>query len=170
MSRLLPVALAAVTLMPLAAAAATPETIVRGFFRDVRSGAWPDRASRYFAPLVIAHQVTSEGETRVVCTPSAYAAHVREFLDLFGEFQLDLVEVIAADDRVYVRWRQTGRHLASLDGEAPTGEPLTDVASAVYRVRKGRIVEYWIQSDRKGLELQVQRAAAQRASQPEAGS
>lgn len=55
-------------------------------------------------------------------------------------------------------WVQRGRHLASLEGETPTGAPVTDIASAVYRVRDGRIVEYWIQADRKGLEIQVRRA------------
>ncbi|MBJ7411849.1 MAG: ester cyclase [Phenylobacterium sp.] len=164
MTRLATVAVAAATLLPLPAAAQTPESVVRGFFRDVRSGARPEWADHYFAPLVTAHQVTSEGETQVIRTPGAYASHVREFLDLFGEFRLELVEVLASGDRVYVRWRQTGRHLASLDGEVPTGAHLVDLASAVYRVRRGRIVEYWIQSDRKGLELQVGQAVARRAA------
>lgn len=164
MTRLATLAAAVATLMPLPAAAHTPESVVRGFFRDVRSGAHPERADHYFAPLVTAHQVTSEGETRVIRTPGAYATHVREFLDLFGEFRLELVEVLASGDMVYVRWRQTGRHLASLEGEAPTGAPLVDIASAVYRVRCGRIVEYWIQSDRKGLDLQVRQAVARRAA------
>lgn len=164
MSRILPIAVAAATILPTTAAAQSPEAVVRGFFRDVRSGAHPEWADHYFAPLVTAHQVTSEGESQVVRTPAAYAAHVREFLDLFGEFRLELVEVIAARNMVFVRWRQTGRHLVSLEGEAPTGVPLVDISSAVYRVRNGRIVEYWIQNDRKGLELQVQRAVARQGA------
>lgn len=137
-----------------------PEAVVRAFFREVRSGAHPERAALYMAPRVVAHQVASEGLADVVRTPREYALHVREFLDLFGEFDLEIVETLAAEDKVFVRWIQRGRHLASLDGEAPTGAPLVDIASAVYRVRGGRIVEYWIQADRKGLEIQVQRAAA----------
>lgn len=164
MTRLAPVAVATVTPLPAPASSQTPESVVRGFFRDVRSGAHPDWADHYFAPLVTAHQVTSEGESRVIRTPGAYATHVRKFLDLFGEFRLELVDVLASDDKVYVRWRQTGRHLVSLGGEAPTGAPLVDIASAVYRVRRGRIVEYWIRSDRKGLEIQVGRAVADRSA------
>ncbi len=134
-----------------------PVDVVRGFLGDVRSGRDPDAVSRYFAPKVKAHQVTSEGESTVVRTPIEYANHVREFIDLFGRFDFKVVETLAQGDRVYVRWQQTGRHLGSFGGERPTGVPLTDISSAVYRVERGRIVEYWIQTDRKGLELQLER-------------
>jgi predicted ester cyclase len=146
-------------LTPFPAAAASPESVVRGFLQDVRSGRHPEFADQYLAAEVLAHQVTSEGESVVARTPANYEAHVRDFLALFGAFRFEVTELIAADDRVYVRWRQEGRHLASFDGEPPTGAPLVDIASAVYRVRGGRIVEYWIQSDRAGLQAQLDRAA-----------
>ena len=131
------------------------ETVVRGFLADVRSGDHPDRADRYFAPSVTAHQVVSEGEFVVMRSPENYAEHIREFLTLYGRFQFQVTELIASGDRVYVRWRQTGRHLQSVAGEPPSGQPLIDVSSAVYRVEDGRIVEYWIQSDRAGMDLQL---------------
>jgi predicted ester cyclase len=136
-----------------------PATVVQGFLDQVRSGRNPDAAARYFAPKVEAHQVTSEGETTVVRTPAEYAAHVREFIALFGKFDFQVVERLAQGARVYVRWRQTGRHLGSIRGEAPTAKTLVDISSAVYRVEGGRIVEYWIQTDRKGLDLQLAKAA-----------
>ena len=126
-----------------AAPAGSPELTVRQFMEMVRSGRDPDAASRYFAPVVQAHQVTSEGETTVARTPAEYAGHVR----------------IAQGDRVYVRWRQQGSHRGSIGDESPTGAPLTEIGSAVYRVVDGRIVETWIQLDRKGLEVQLERAA-----------
>lgn len=138
-----------------------PAGVVRGFLDEVRSGRDPDAVERYFAPRVSAHQVTSEGETTVLRTPADYAAHVREFLALFGRYRFDLEEMIAQGDRVHVRWRQQGHHQASLAGETPTGAPLIEISSAVYRVSDGRIVEYWIQTDRKGLEAQLEKAAAQ---------
>ena len=138
-----------------------PAGVVRGFLDEVRTGRDPDAAARYFAPRVSAHQVTSEGETTVLRTPADYAAHVREFLALFGRYRFSVEEMIAQGDRVYVRWRQQGHHRASLRGEAPTGAPLTEISSAVYRVSDGRIVEYWIQTDRKGLEVQLEKGASQ---------
>jgi predicted ester cyclase len=47
-----------------------------------------------------------------------------------------------------------------VDGFAPTGLPVEELASAVYRVERGRIVEYWIQVDRTGTEAQLRRNAA----------
>jgi predicted ester cyclase len=141
-----------------AAPASSPELTVRQFMEVVRSGRDPDAAPSYFAPVVQAHQVTSEGETTVARTPAVYAEHVRGFKDAFGDYRFDIEELIAQGDRVYVRWRQQGRHRGSILGEAPTGATLTEIGSAVYRVVDGRIVEYWIQLDRKGLEVQLERA------------
>jgi predicted ester cyclase len=151
-------------LAPFPAVAAAPEAVVRGFLQDVRSGRHPELADQYLAPTVLAHQVTSEGESVVERTPANYEAHVHEFLTLFGAYRFEVTELLASGDRVYVRWRQEGRHLASFDGERPTGAPLVDISSAVYRVRGGKIVEYWIQTDRAGLQAQLQRAA--RGGQP----
>jgi predicted ester cyclase len=134
---------------------ADAETVVRGFLRDVRAGRDPDAASRYFAESVAAHQVQSEGVTTVQRTPREYATHVREFLATYGNYTFEIEELIAVGDRVFVRWKQTGRHLRSINGETPSGRPLIELASVVYRVAGGRIVEYWIQIDRKGLELQL---------------
>lgn len=135
-----------------------PATIVRGFMDEVRSGRDPDAAARYFAARVAAHQMIAEGGATVYRTPADYAAHVREFLALFGRFDFKVEELVAQGDKVYVRWRQRGHHVGSFDGETPTGAPLVEVSSAVYRVEGGRIVEYWIQTDRKGLEIQLEQA------------
>ncbi len=159
-----PFELAAALLLPLAcmtgvaAAAAGPtdaETVVRGFLHDVRAGRDPAAVTRYFAETVAAHQIQSEGVTTVRRTPGEYAAHVREFLAIFGAYKFEIEDLIAAGDRVFVRWRQIGRHMGSIDGETPSGRTLVELTSAVYRVDGGRIVEYWIQTDRKGLELQL---------------
>ena len=141
--------------MPVASSPADAETVVRGFLRDVRAGRDPDAASKYFAPTVAAHQIQSEGVSTVQRTPGEYAAHVREFLATYGAYTFEIEELIAAGDRVFVRWRQTGRHLVSIASEPPSGRQLVELTSAVYRVSGGRIVEYWIQTDRKGLELQL---------------
>jgi predicted ester cyclase len=139
---------------------ARPIAVVQGFLNEVRSGRDPDAVVRYFAPKVQAHQITSEGETTVIRTPQEYAAHVREFLTTYGRFSFRVEDMIAQDDRVFVRWRQEGRHIGSVDGARPTGGKVTEITTAVYRVSGGRITEYWIQSDRKGLEVQLQRLAA----------
>jgi predicted ester cyclase len=142
---------------------AAPADVVTEFFAVVRSGRAPDRAAEFMASTVLAHQLNAEEELTVVRTPAEYAAHVREMLATYGDFRLETTELMAQGDRVYVRWRQTGVHRSLIDGWAPTGRPLTELASAVYRVQGGKIVEYWIQIDRQGLRLQLERDAMRRS-------
>ncbi|MEK4433837.1 ester cyclase [Paenibacillus sp. FSL K6-2862] len=135
----------------------TPEQIVRAFFEEVRSGLNLDYADTLMAEQVLAHQVVSEEEVTVNRTPSEYADHVREMIQAYGEFSLEIQELIAQGDKVYVRWRQEGIHIGEVDGYAPTHRPVIEIASAVYRVENERIAEYWIQIDRLGIEKQLER-------------
>jgi predicted ester cyclase len=140
---------------PLMSFSQTSETIVREFLSNVRSGLHPDHAKLYMADTVLAHQVTSESPTTVKRTPENYSKHVREFLRLFGTYQFEITELIASKEKVYVRWKQIGRHLAEIDGYPPTQLPLVEYTSAVYRIHNEKIVEYWIQTDRLGFDLQL---------------
>lgn len=137
----------------------TPTEIVQQFFNQVRSGKQPDAAIQYMAEQVLAHQMTAENETTVGRTPANYADHVREMIAAYGDFHLEVQELIAQDDRVYVRWKQTGTHIGEVDGFPPTGQTIIEIASAVYRIENERIVEYWIQIDREGIRQQLQRNA-----------
>lgn len=133
--------------------------VVRAFFNEVRSGQHLERAADYLAPLVRAHQVRADSPHTIERTPMEYAEHVREMRAVFGDFALELQECVGQGDRVYLRWRQSGVHCGPIAGYLPTGRPLVEVASAVYRVADGRIVEYWIQVDQQGLLSQLARAA-----------
>jgi len=137
-----------------------PYEVVSQFFEKVRSGLEPDTAHQYMAEQVLAHQMTAENVTTVHRTPGNYADHVREMIEAYGTFTLEVQEMISQEDRVYVRWKQTGTHVGQVDGFAPTGKPIIEIASAVYRVDQGKIVEYWIQIDREGIRVQLERNAS----------
>lgn len=136
--------------------AVTPKALVRSFLQEVRSGLAPERASDYLAPKVLAHQLNGEKETVLERSPANYAEHVREFKEIWGEFELQVTDLIAEDDKVYARWRQTGCHQGAFDQHPPSGRKVVEIASAVYRVADGKIAEYWIQVDRQGVEAQLQ--------------
>jgi predicted ester cyclase len=134
--------------------------IVRSFLTDVRSGKYPDRAADYMADTILAHQMNSENPVTVKRTPANYTAHVKEFIQLFGEFSFKVTELLADGNKVYARWIQHGKHLGQLDQYKPTGKTLIEYTSAVYLVENGKITEYWLQSDRKGFEEQLKEQAA----------
>ncbi len=93
----------------------------------------------------------------MIRTPSDYADHVREMIEAYGEFSLEILELLTQGDKVYVRWRQTGTHVGEVDGYSPTNLPVIEIASAVYRVENERITAYWIQIDRSGIEKKLER-------------
>jgi len=157
LARLAALTLAGSATTPRGAPSPTPEQLVRGFFEVVRSGRDPERAAEFLAPQVAAHQMNAEDERVVVRSPAEYGVHVHEMQAAYGPFALEITELIAQGDRVYVRWRQRGTHLGEIEGYPATGKPLVEIGSAVYRVAAGRIVEYWIQLDREGLRQQLQR-------------
>jgi predicted ester cyclase len=135
--------------------------IVKALLEEVRSGKFPERAALYMAETVLAHQMNAENQTTVQRTPATYASHVREFLAQYGTYTFEITELLAEGDKVYARWKQTGTHLATIDGYPATGQPLVEVASAVYRVVNGKVVEYWIQIDRHGLNEQLRKNATE---------
>lgn len=134
--------------------------VVHQFLLQVRSGLHPDRADRFMADRVRAHQVVSEAPVVVERTPQQYTEHVQEMLEAYGAFTLSVDELLADGDRVYARWIQVGHHIGAVDQYPPTGTQITAVTSAVYRVVDGLIVEYWIQIDRQGITTQLERATA----------
>ncbi|MGL4175493.1 MAG: ester cyclase [Dermatophilaceae bacterium] len=134
----------------------TPKRLVLEFVEQVRGGVDLDRAHLLLAPTVLAHQVISEAEQTVPRTPQEYVEHVQEMQQTYGAFAVEVLECLAEDDKVYVRWCQTGRHIGAAEGLPPTGQPVREVTSAVYRVRDGRIVEYWLQKDRAGVRAQLE--------------
>ncbi|MEU9509766.1 ester cyclase [Micromonospora sp. NPDC048170] len=132
-----------------------PVSVVREFLQVVRSGADPGQADRLMAPAVIAHQVQAEDAATITRTPQEYAEHVEEILTSYGPFRLEIDELFGAGDKVYARWTQNGVHVGNVDGLPPTGRPVIQVTSCVYRVADGKIAEYWIQIDRWGLRAQL---------------
>lgn len=133
----------------------SPKEVVRLFLDEVRSGRFPEKAHVYMADTVIAHQINSENPVSIQRTPENYAEHVRDFLRMFGQFDFKVTELLAEDNKVYARWVQTGKHLEEMNGVKPTGKPLIEFTSAVYRIENGKIVEYWLQNDRLGMEMQL---------------
>ncbi|PGL31399.1 polyketide cyclase [Bacillus cereus] len=134
----------------------TPEQIVRKFFEEVRSGKNPDYSNQLMAEKVLAHQIVSEEEQTVCRTPEDYAEHVREMIEVYGDFSLEIQEFLVQGSKVYVRWKQVGIHLGEIDGYQPTGLPIIQMASAVYRIEDEKIAEYWIQIDRSGIQNQFE--------------
>ena len=135
--------------------AAVTRRVVADFLEHVRSGRDLDRVHDLMAPRVLAHQVCSEDEVTIERSPADYAEHVREMRQTWGDFSLTVNEFLVDGARAYVRLTQTGRHLAEVDGHAPTGREVRQINSVVYHVEGGVITQYWMQIDRAGVTFQL---------------
>jgi len=124
--------------------------VVAEFLGQVRITGDPDAAAAVMAPVVRCHQMNSEAPATIERTPADYAEHVREMLADFDRVEYVVTELLSENDHVYVRWQQTGHVLR--------GQALVELGSAVYRVSRGCIAEYWIQLDRHGLLAQINEA------------
>ncbi|NCD72555.1 Rid family detoxifying hydrolase [Mucilaginibacter agri] len=145
------------------------EKTVRDFLEIVRSGKAPQRAGEFLADSAKAHQLNAEHPETIVRGPENYAQHVADFRSAYGHYQFNIDELFANGDKVYARWQQTGTQIADVDGFKATGLPVTVYINAVFKVANGKIVEYWVMTDRKGVDLQLQaneKLKAKQAVQP----
>ncbi len=54
-----------------------------------------------------------------------------------------LEDIIAERDRVVVRWKSTGTHMAEFLGVPPTGKTYTIPGIDIHRIRDGKLAEHW---------------------------
>jgi steroid delta-isomerase-like uncharacterized protein len=71
------------------------------------------------------------------------------------DFTMDVHEVVAEGDIVVIRWSSTGTHTGDFSGMPPTGRVGTLYAISMVRMKDGRIVEGWQETDRLGLAQQL---------------
>jgi predicted ester cyclase len=73
------------------------------------------------------------------------------FRAAFSDWHMELVDLIAEDDKVVGRFRCWGTHTGPWLGNAPTGRRFEQVDEvAILRVKDGRIVGYWALEDTAG--------------------
>jgi steroid delta-isomerase-like uncharacterized protein len=99
--------------------------------------------------------------------PELYKALVRMTREIFPDMAFSLEDVIAADDRVVVRWTMTGTHEGPMSGVEPTGRAVSLSAIEINRFEEGKLVETWIQSDILGLLQQLGAVPVSEDGEPE---
>jgi steroid delta-isomerase-like uncharacterized protein len=65
----------------------------------------------------------------------------------FPDFRTEVLDQIAADDRVVERWTATGTHQGEFLGIEGSGGKLDIEGMDISRLEQGKIVEHWTQMD-----------------------
>ena len=85
----------------------------------------------------------------------AYRERVEYSRRAFPDLAFTVEEVVAAGERVAVRWRATGTHRGDLRGFPRTGRRLAFAGQTFYEVTEGRIRGHWQVVDRLGFAEQL---------------
>jgi predicted ester cyclase len=80
---------------------------------------------------------------------------IRTLHDWFDDFHLEIEDVIAEGDRVWLRNRATGVNTGRVFGRPPTGRRFEITVFDILRIHDGRIVEHWGVPDQLGLLVQL---------------
>ncbi len=73
----------------------------------------------------------------------------------FSEIRTVSEAIVAEGDLVAERWRSSFKHTAEFMGIQPSGRSVDILGFAMYRLRDGKVVEFWGLSDALGLMEQL---------------
>ena len=73
----------------------------------------------------------------------------------FSDFELQIEDVAATEDTVWIRCTGSGMNTGSVFGHPPTGRRMSIPVFDVLRWRDGRLVEHWGVPDQLGLLVQL---------------
>ena len=73
--------------------------------------------------------------------------NLKQFLSMifkaFSDWHINIEDIIAEGDKVWIRITVTGTHTGDWMGIAPTGKKFTEHQVWIYRIVEGKVVEGW---------------------------
>jgi predicted ester cyclase len=87
--------------------------------------------------------------------PEGFRALARHLQHGFPDLHFTMEDMVEEGTRVAIRWRSQGTHLGPFAGVAPTGRVVKNEGVGIYRLRAGKIVEFFSQVDRLGVLQQI---------------
>ena len=126
---------------------ADPEADVPRFFEQV----W-NRGNVVAAGDFLAAEFTSHNAFDVtILGPDQYGRAVLDYRAAFPDLTVTVEDVFASGDRVAVRGTDRGTHQGEFMGRAATGRPVTATWIEIFRLRSGKAVEGWVETDTRRM-------------------
>jgi steroid delta-isomerase-like uncharacterized protein len=111
---------------------------------------------RYYEQVFNAHDLDAIGEYWAdQKMREAVTRGCMSYFDAFPDLHISVDEMIAEDDRVFVRSTMTGTQDGEYKGIAPTGRNVATDCAEVFRLQDGKIVGYWCLTNVAGLMRQL---------------
>jgi steroid delta-isomerase-like uncharacterized protein len=116
-----------------------------------------DRIDELFAPDFVRHDPGG----RQIHGPEQNRQFVKDLRAAFPDLHFTVLDQIAEEDKVAVRYRFQGTHLGDFQAMPPTRKQVAYSGILIYRIANGKIAEQWTEIDLLGFlqQLGVSRAA-----------
>ncbi len=128
------------------------QAVVRRYFEEVWSKGNLATVDELTAPDFVRHSTSQPGGVR---GHAAFKAYVTRNRAAFEDFHVTVEDLVAAGEKVAVRWTGQGTHRGEYGGVAPTGKPVSVTGINILQLAGGKLVEEWMNFDALGLQQQL---------------
>lgn len=87
--------------------------------------------------------------------PQAFAEPVQQLIKALPDAQWTIMEILAENDKVMVKWKIQGTHKGSFNGFAATGNSTSNEGMAIFTIQNGKIIDSQVLTDRLGFLQQL---------------
>ena len=112
-------------------------------------------AEQLIAADAVNHDPAEPAELRALRGPEVLKRTVHVYRTGFPDVRITVDDVIAAGDKVVLRWHSEGTHRGELAGLAPTGARGSVTGISIDQWKDGKVVETWTEWDNLGLARQL---------------
>lgn len=110
---------------------------------------------QFVAPHAVNHDPAEPPRLRELRGPEVLKRTVQMYRGAFPDVRITVDDVIAAGDKVVLRWHSEGTHRGELEGLAPTGVRGSVTGISIDQWKDGKVVESWTEWDNLGLARQL---------------
>jgi steroid delta-isomerase-like uncharacterized protein len=119
--------------------------LLRRFFEEVWNQKKAAAIDEFLAPDCIAYGLPDPDA--ILRGPAAFKQVHQVFVGAFPDIHIDVLDLIAAGDRIAARWRSIGTHLGDHLGFPATGKVVTLDGATIAVIRNGQMQEGWNMMD-----------------------
>ncbi len=125
------------------------KVLFRGIIEDFNSG-------KHDAPFdVMASDCVIEDERGESFNKESYRKRMAELLAVFPDYHLVIKDLYAVEDKVIVRYSETGTMKGDFMGIPATGKSFTAPAIEIWRFNDGRLTGLWMARDTLTASMQT---------------
>lgn len=135
--------------------------LARRWFAEVWNQKNPDTVRELIAPECVAHGTSETGGD--LRGPDGFLELQSRLLSAFPDLHIEVQDVLAAGDKIAVRWTGTMHHLGNSLGVAATGAEIKVNGIGLARIANGKLVEIWDSWDKLSMFQQIEAAAKAKA-------